>query len=68
MPRLVATIVIVLGLFAPSRGDAYMLCGLLRIRPYLSPGFTLTVVDAESGKPVASVYAWAEWVHMPTMA
>src|SRR5262249_26285873 len=34
----------------------------LGVCPYMSPGFTLTVVDAESGKPVSDVYAWAEWV------
>jgi len=51
-----------LGLASPTRVDAYMLCSFLGICPYFSPGFTLTVVDAESGKPVADVYAWAEWV------
>ena len=62
MPRLAATFLILLGLLAPPRADAYMLCSLLGICPYLSPGFNLIVVDADSGKPVADVYAWAEWV------
>jgi hypothetical protein len=62
LPRLVAAFLIVPGLLAPARVEAYMLCGLLGICPYISPGFTLTVVDAESGKPVGDVYAWAEWV------
>ena len=62
MPRLVVALILLLGPLAPTRSEAYMLCGLLRLCPYMSPGFTLTVVDAESGKPVADVYAWAAWV------
>jgi hypothetical protein len=62
MPRLVAAFVIVLGFLAPARAEAYVLCSWLAICPYGSPGFTLTVVDAESGSPLADVYAWAEWV------
>jgi hypothetical protein len=62
MLRLVTVIVLALGLLAPARADAYMLCTFLRICPYFSPGFSLTIVDAESSKPVADVYAWAEWV------
>ena len=62
MPRPVAAFLIVLGLLAPAGAEAYMLCGLLGICPYISPGFTLTVVDAELGKPIGDVYAWAEWV------
>jgi hypothetical protein len=62
MPRLVAALALALGLLSPTRADAYMLCSFLGICPYFSPGFSLTVVDAESGKPVADVYAWAEWV------
>jgi hypothetical protein len=62
MPRLVAALALALGLLSPTRADAYMLCSFLGICPYFSPGFSLTVVDAESGKPVEGVYAWAEWV------
>jgi hypothetical protein len=63
MPHLVAVLAVALGgLLSPTRADAYMLCSFLGICPYFSPGFSLTVVDAESGKPVADVYAWAEWV------
>jgi len=61
MPRLVA-VVALLGLLSPTRVDAHILCSFIGVCPYFSPGFTLTVVDAESGKPVADVYAWAEWV------
>jgi hypothetical protein len=62
MPRPVAAFLIVLGLLAPARAEAHVLCSGLAICPYGSPGFTLTVVDAESGNPLADVYAWAEWV------
>lgn len=62
MPRLVAAFVIMLGLLGPARADAHVWCSWLAICPYGSPGFTLTVVDAESGNPLADVYAWAEWV------
>jgi len=62
MRLLVVVLVVLVGLLAPTSADAYMLCSLLRICPYMSPGFTMTVVDADSGKPVADVYAWAEWV------
>ena len=62
MPRLVTAIVIALGLVAPARAEAYVLCSWLALCPYGSPGFTLTVVDTESGNPLADVYAWAEWV------
>jgi hypothetical protein len=62
MPRLVAALALTLGLLSPARADAHMLCSFLGICPYFSPGFSLTVVDAESGKPVDGVYAWAEWV------
>ncbi len=62
MPRPVAAFLIVLGLLAPARAEAHVLCSWLAICPYGSPGFTLTVVDAESGNPLADVYAWAEWV------
>jgi hypothetical protein len=62
MRCLVVVLMVLVGLLAPTTADAYMLCSLLRICPYMSPGFTMTVVDADSGKPVADVYAWAEWV------
>jgi len=62
MPRAVAMLVMMLGLLAPTRGEAYMLCSWFGVCPYVSPGFALTVVDADSGRPVADVYAWAEWV------
>ena len=62
MPRPLAAFLIVLGLLAPARAEAHVLCSWLALCPYGSPGFALTVVDAESGNPLADVYAWAEWV------
>jgi hypothetical protein len=62
MPRLAAALVILLSLLAPAHADAHLLCSVFAVCPYVSPGFTLTVVEAESNKPIADVYAWAEWV------
>ena len=62
MPRVAAALVILLSLLAPAPADAHLLCSVFAVCPYGSPGFTLTVVDAESDKPMADVYAWAEWV------
>ena len=62
MPRVAAALVILLSLLAPAPADAHLLCSVFAVCPYGSPGFTLTVVDAESNKPMADVYAWAEWV------
>jgi hypothetical protein len=60
--RSLAALVMALWLCTPVRGDANPLCRWLGACAYLSPGFQLTVVDAETGKPLADVYAWAEWV------
>jgi len=62
MPRVATALVILLRLLAPAPADAHLLCSVFAVCPYGSPGFTLTVVDAESNKPMADVYAWAEWV------
>jgi hypothetical protein len=60
--RSLAALVTVLWLCTPGRADANPLCRWVGACAYLSPGFQLTVVDAETGKPLADVYAWAEWV------
>jgi hypothetical protein len=60
--RSLAALVTALWLCTPARADANPLCRWLGACAYLSPGFQLTVVDAETGKPLADVYAWAEWV------
>jgi hypothetical protein len=60
--RSLAFLVTLLWLCAPVPAEANPLCRWLGLCAYLSPGFELTVVDAETGKPLADVYAWAEWV------
>ncbi len=49
-------------LWVPAPADANTLCRWTGFCVYLSPGFKLTVLDAETGKPLPDVYAWAEWV------
>jgi hypothetical protein len=49
-------------LWIPAPADANVLCRWTGFCLYLSPGFKLAVVDAETGKPLPGVYAWAEWV------
>jgi hypothetical protein len=56
------TLLILLGLWTPAPVAASPLCRWVGLCVYLSPGFQITVVDAETGKPLADVYAWAEWV------
>jgi hypothetical protein len=60
--RTLAALVSLLWLCAPAHADANPLCRWLGLCVYLSPGFEITVIDAETGKPLADVYAWAEWV------
>lgn len=60
--RPLAGLVLTLYLLVPTRADANPVCRWLGLCWYLSPGFDITVVDAETGKPLAGVYAWAEWV------
>ena len=47
---------------APASTEANALCRWLGLCLYSSRGFELTVVDAETGRPLSGVYAWAEWV------
>lgn len=49
-------------LWVPAPADANTLCRWTGFCVYLSPGFKLTVLDAETGKPLPDIYAWAEWV------
>jgi hypothetical protein len=60
--RALAPFVVLLCLSAPAPAAANPLCRVLGLCLYLSPGFELTVVDAETDRPLADVYAWAEWV------
>ena len=61
MRALAVTATILLSLWAPTPAHANPLCRWTGICLYLSPGFKVTVVDAESGKPLSGVYGWAEW-------
>jgi hypothetical protein len=60
--RALATVTTLLYLWAPTPTEANPLCRWVGLCLYLSPGFQLTVVDAETGKPLSDVYVWAEWV------
>ena len=42
--------------------EANVLCRWTGICLYLSRGFEITVVDAASDRPLAGVFAWAEWI------
>jgi hypothetical protein len=60
--RRLATLLMALCLWAPTPADANPVCRWLGLCLYYSPGFELTVVDAQTGRPLPGVYAWAEWV------
>jgi hypothetical protein len=60
--RSLVGLVTLLWVCGPAPAAANPLCRWLGLCAYLSPGFELTVVDAETNTPVADVYAWAEWV------
>jgi hypothetical protein len=62
MRTLAPFLALLLALSAPTPAQANALCRWTGLCIYLSPGFTLTVIDAETGKPLPDVYAWAEWV------
>jgi hypothetical protein len=62
MRTLAPLLALLLALSAPTPAHANALCRWTGLCIYLSPGFTLTVVDADTGKPLPDVYAWAEWV------
>jgi hypothetical protein len=60
--RRLAALLVVLCLSAPAPAAANPFCRWVGLCLYFSPGFELIVVDAETGKPLSGVYAWAEWV------
>jgi hypothetical protein len=60
--RHLAALLVVLWLGAPAPAEANPFCRWVGLCLYMSPGFELTVVDAETGTPLPEVYAWAEWV------
>jgi hypothetical protein len=59
--RALALVFAMLCLWAPAPAEANPLCHWIGLCLYMSPGFHLIVVDAEIGRPVPDVYAWAEW-------
>jgi hypothetical protein len=61
MPRAIILALLLL-LVSPLPTEANVLCRWVGICLYLSRGFEITVVDAETGQPLSGVYAWAEWV------
>jgi hypothetical protein len=59
--RILLSVIVVLSLSNPLTVDANPVCRWIGFCVYLSPGFVLTVVDTETGKPLPEVYGWAEW-------
>ena len=59
--RILLSVIVVLSLSNPLTADANPVCRWIGLCVYLSPGFVVTVVDAETGKPLPEVYGWAEW-------
>ena len=47
--------------WSPLTADANPVCRWIGLCLYFSPGFSVTTVDAETGKPLPDVYGWAEW-------
>lgn len=60
--RRMILLAVLLSLAAPPSTEANALCRWLGLCLYTSRGFELAVVDAETGRPLSGVYAWAEWV------
>ena len=59
---LLAIFVLLTSLIAVSTAQADPLCQSSGYCVYESPGFKITVVDRETGQPLADVHALAEWV------
>ena len=59
--RILLALIVALRLASPLTADANPACRWIGLCPYLSPGFAVIVVDAETGKPLPDVYGWAEW-------
>jgi hypothetical protein len=55
-------LLIVAGLLVPRAAAADVLCKWFGRCLYESPGFRFTVVDKETGRPLADVHALAEWI------
>ena len=59
--RILLSVFVAVCLSSPPTADANPVCRWVGLCLYLSPGFAVTVVDAETGKPLPEVYGWAEW-------
>lgn len=55
-------LLLLVGLLVPRLAEASILCKWFGRCFYESPGFRFTVVDRETGQPLADVHALAEWV------
>lgn len=61
-PRIGYGIVLAVCFLVPKPAEANLLCDWFNRCLYESPGFHLSVVDKETGQPLADVHALAEWV------
>ena len=59
--RILLSVIVLLCLSNPLTADANPVCRWIGLCAYLSPGFAVTVVDAETGTPLPEVYGWSEW-------
>ena len=55
-------LLLLVGLLVPRAVEANILCKWFGRCLYESPGFRFTVVDRETGQPLADVHALSEWV------
>ncbi len=62
MRRAVGIGLLLSSLLVPRPTEANILCRWFGYCVYESPGFRFTVVDKETGQPLADVHALAEWV------
>ena len=59
--RILLALIVALRLASPLTADANPVCRWIGLCLYLSPGFAVIVVDAETDKLLPDVYGWAEW-------
>lgn len=62
MRRAIGIGLLLAGLVVPRPAEANILCRWFGYCVYESPGFRITVVDRETGQPLADVHALAIWV------
>lgn len=64
MRRAIGIGLLLAGLVVPRPAEANILCRWFGYCVYESPGFRITVVDRETGQPLADVHALAEWLQV----